>query len=140
MSRQMAPPIDFRYGANAVSRLRDRMNGERHLIIRLMVNLEWFYPLILRGKSSPFKGENLVFDSGVIKCHYIGRSHSDRVHRSPKPTVNSPRRFESYSPCQHHSFPMLSCSVRYTLINLTHWFDKTYNLSDRLARHSMSLN
>ena len=70
----MTPPIDFRYGVNAVSRSRDRRDGERHLIIRLMVNLEWFYTLILRGKSSPFKGENLVFDSGVIKCHYIGRS------------------------------------------------------------------
>ena len=32
-----------------------------------MVNLEWFYTLILRGKSSPFEGENLVFDSGAMK-------------------------------------------------------------------------
>ena len=36
-------------------------------IFRLMVNLEWFYTLNLRGKSPPFKGGNPEFDSGEMK-------------------------------------------------------------------------
>ena len=39
-------------------------------LFQLMVNLEWFYTFILRGKSSPFKGENPAFDSGD-KARYI---------------------------------------------------------------------